>query len=274
MAEKIFKVEVPDGQHLGRAKGSDGEYRGLLFDDDNNLVGHAELSEVDGDDTSSSDDYPFEPSDSDGELDVDAIIKGLETLVDLAVILAAVAEAAAPHVKRWWNERGRRSLHSGRQKVVSSWNKLARRSKKEAAGTGDGVVTEVDAVPASVSAELVDSYQDLRVTMSSTEARQRFVAALLAQEFADAQMRMLRSARIEDPQDRPLEFESAVQSLTPGQVSDVIEQLLARNPQLIEQETLAALGRMVDSPSHALPASLQDPDIEAALSITSGAVRR
>ena len=53
MAEKIFKVEVPDGQHLGRAKGSDGEYRGLLFDDDNNLVGHAELSEVDGDDTSS-----------------------------------------------------------------------------------------------------------------------------------------------------------------------------------------------------------------------------
>jgi hypothetical protein len=110
--------------------------------------------------------------------------------------------------------------------------------------------------------------------MSSTEARQRFVAALLAQEFADAQMRMLRSARIEDPQDRPLEFESAVQSLTPGRVSDVIEQLLARNPQLIEQETLAALGRMVDSPSHALPASLQDPDIEAALSITSGAVRR
>ena len=95
MAEKIFKAEVPDGQHLGRAKGSDGEYRGLLFDEDNNLVGHVGLSEVEdhGDDATDPIDDPWEPSSSEDEVDFDELLERLQVLLDLAILLAAAAEA-------------------------------------------------------------------------------------------------------------------------------------------------------------------------------------
>lgn len=52
-----------------------------------------------------------------------------------------------------------------------------------------------------------------------------------------------------------------MQALTPGDISDVIEQLLAKNPALIEQENLAAIGKMLDSPTHALPATLAGADL-------------
>lgn len=47
MVKKRFEVDIPEGQHLGRARDSDGT-RALLFDDKTNkLVAHAELREVD-----------------------------------------------------------------------------------------------------------------------------------------------------------------------------------------------------------------------------------
>ena len=47
MAMKRFDVEVPDGQHLGYSRGTDGAFRAHLFrDDTNGLAGHAELFEV------------------------------------------------------------------------------------------------------------------------------------------------------------------------------------------------------------------------------------
>lgn len=51
MAKKRFDVEVPDGQHLGFSRDTDGAYRAHLFDDEtNDLVGHAELFEPEDDD--------------------------------------------------------------------------------------------------------------------------------------------------------------------------------------------------------------------------------
>jgi hypothetical protein len=55
VAKKRFDVEVPDGQHLGVSRGTDGAYRAHLFHDDTNeLVGHAELFEVDEDEADPS----------------------------------------------------------------------------------------------------------------------------------------------------------------------------------------------------------------------------
>lgn len=276
MAERIFKAEVPDGHHLGRVKGTDGEYRGLLFDKDNNLVGHLGLTEVDEAEGADPDDWDDAPSERPGSDDVDleTIVRGLEAIVQLAVILAAATEAASPHVKRWWNERGRLALRSARIKAEASWNKLKRRSKNDADATPEVLVTESDGARVEASTELLESYQDLRETMSSAEARQRFVSALVAQEFADAQMRMVRNARIEDPEERSPKLKGGMQAVTSDQVREVIGELLDRNPELIEQENLAQLAGMLGSPDRALPATLRDPDIETALRLTSGTAPR
>jgi hypothetical protein len=54
VARKRFDVEVPDGQHLGFSRDTVGARRAHLFDDENNdLVGHAELFAPDEDESSS-----------------------------------------------------------------------------------------------------------------------------------------------------------------------------------------------------------------------------
>ncbi|MCB1284278.1 MAG: hypothetical protein KDB20_08125 [Microthrixaceae bacterium] len=260
MAEKIFRVEVPDGQHLGRARGEDGDYRGLLFDADNNLVGHAQLSEVDDTD---EDDHRNHRQPPDDDLDLEALVKDLQALVDLAILLAAAAEAAAPHIKRWWNERGRSFVLARRDKAKASLARLSKRLRRRSEPTPDGRAMLVDPVPPSDPTDLMHSYQELRVTMSSTEAQKRFVAALVAREFADAQMRMLHSARIVDADEPVFELEGVVQALTPGQVGSVIEQLLEENPSLIQQDNLAELAARLASAHRALPASLDVPAVRA-----------
>ncbi len=260
MAEKIFRVEVPDGQHLGRVRGEDGEYRGLLFDTDNNLVGHAHLSEVDDTDEDDGGSYAQPPDD---DLDLEDLVRNLQALVDLAILVAAAAEAAAPHIKRWWNERGRSFVISRRDKAKASFARMAKRLRRRSDATPSGRAELVETAPVADPTDLVKSYQELRVTMTSAEAKERFVAALLAKEFADAQMRMLHSARIVDVDESVTELESVVQSLTPGQVGSVIEQLLAENPALIQQDNLAELAAVLDSSQRALPASLDVPAVRA-----------
>lgn len=61
---------------------------------------------------------PREPSGRDDEIDIEKIAEGLVALVELAMLLAAAAEAAGPpHVKRWWNEHGRPTLRSAQNKA-------------------------------------------------------------------------------------------------------------------------------------------------------------
>lgn len=260
MAEKIFRVEIPEGQHLGRVKGEDDLRRGLLFDADNNLVGHAEMSEVNDEGEDDSTAYAQPPDD---DLDIEALVRNLQALVDLAILVAAAAEAAAPHIKRWWNERGRSFVISRRDKAKASLARVAKRLRRRSDATPGSGAELVETAPAADPTDLVKSYQELRVTMSSAEAKERFVAALLAKEFADAQMRMLHSARIVDIDESVTELESVVQSLTPGQVGFVIEQLLAENPALIQQDNLAELAAVLDSSQRALPASLDVPAVRA-----------
>lgn len=100
-------------------------------------------------------------------------------------------------------------------------------------GNGNGLVdmpNEAILVGEQVeSVELVEWYREVRMSMSSAEARERFVAALLAQESADAQLRLLPNARIDDVGDRSTEMEAAVGALTLERVSDVTDQLLEKN---------------------------------------------
>lgn len=91
--------------------------------------------------------------------------------------------------------------------------------------------------------------------MTSEEARRRFVDALLAQRYAEEQLRLLAEAKIVDGP-----------AVTSAVVGAVLEELLERNPGVIEQRSLAKLREMLASPTPALPASLVPPSIQAVIS--------
>ncbi|RZE62332.1 hypothetical protein C0Q97_04410 [Streptomyces albidoflavus] len=78
--------------------------------------------------------------------------------------------------------------------------------------------------------------------MSSVEARERFVAALLARLFSEEQLKTLRNARIEG-EDGPLVLNGVMESLTPKQVEDSITLMLEMHPSLLDEETLADIGK-------------------------------
>ncbi len=79
--------------------------------------------------------------------------------------------------------------------------------------------------------------------MSSSEARERFISALLARLFSEEQMRVLRNARIEN-ENVPLEL-SAMEALTPQQVGDSIKLMLEKHPSLLDEETLTEFWKVL-----------------------------
>ncbi|KIS28684.1 hypothetical protein TV39_04720 [Arthrobacter sp. SPG23] len=261
MARKRLDVEVPDGQHLGFSRDTDGAYRAHLFDNETNgLVGHAELFEPAKDESDSpyieyvyvSDSRPKEGRElADKELD-----EALEALVRLGIIVAA---AAAPHVKRWWQGRAIPGLKSAGNTallavkstsdntlltVKSTWNRFTGTRKPERSDAPVEMVPAAEPVREDSSTELEVAFKDYRARMSSEEARQRFVVALLARAFSEEQMRMLRNAEIEDDGD-PLSLKAAMVALTPQQVGETITSMLEKNPSLLERESLAGLGMIL-----------------------------
>lgn len=243
---KRFDVEIPDGQHLGFSRDSDGAYRAHLFDDETNqLVGHAELFEPGDDDWGASNvdnAYGWESESEDRNEDLDELAEALGNLVALGIITAAAL--AAPHIKRWWTDKVLPALKSTPARIKSAWKHVARsRSTDEEVITAELVVAEPPSVQSSSEVDV--ALEELRVTMTSDEARQRFVAALVAKAFADEQLRLLRAARIEAGEDNA-ELERALRELTPEQVRDAINRMLANDPALLDRESLAEFGRLVD----------------------------
>ncbi len=70
--------------------------------------------------------------------------------------------------------------------------------------------------------------------MSSTEAQQRLVAALVARAFSDEQMRMLLNAQIEDT-DGPEVSQVSLERLTPREVEQHVNLVLEANPHLVQE---------------------------------------
>ncbi|MFD0315608.1 hypothetical protein [Streptomyces flavalbus] len=217
MASLRGRLEYSDELTPGQTK--DGGLHQNLYDSQGRLVGHA---------TFIPDDENEADSPERSELD-----KLLGALVLLGAIKAA--EKAAPHLKRWWNDQALPYMKSARIRLAQ-----ARKSDSQAAPTASTTLTE--SAPAQTPQEVAAIGEDYRASMSSTEAWERFVAALMARLFSEEQMRILRNVQIKDEND-PLEL-SAVGALTP-QLGDSIRLMLETNPSLLDEETLAELGRVL-----------------------------
>lgn len=264
MEKKRFDVEIPDGQHLGFSRDTDGAYRAHLFDDETNgLVGHAELFEVQEDATESPYVQHVYVSDSTGtktsELTDEELEELLRGLVSLAIIVATFAAAAAPQVKNWWHgvalpamksgsETARVAIKSAGEKTVmtakSALNKLTE-TLRHGGGASSEPARESEAVIENSSSNEVEvAFESYRARMDSTEARERFAAALLARAFSDEQLRLLREAEFENDPDSRL-LHATMGRLTQEQVTATLSLLLQKNPSLLERQPLTELATVV-----------------------------
>lgn len=253
MAKIRLDVEVPDGQHLGFSRDTDGAYRGHLFDDEtNDLVGHAELFEPNEDDADSLNSQfvyvSISEATKDQELTAEEIAQALDALLRLGILVTVLAVETAPHVKRWLHDIAIPAMKSTsdnvRQSVKSTWNRFTRARVTDRGTAPAGMISTTEPVRAESSTELEIAFEDYRARMSSTEARERFVVALLAKAFSEEQMRMLRNANFEDDDDER-GLKAVVEALTPQQVGETLTTILEKNPSLLDRGSLAELGTVL-----------------------------
>lgn len=252
-----FDVDIPEGQHLGFSRDTDGAYRAHLFDDETGgLVGHAELHEVveEAQDSASTPEQPSysepiyvrEPQDDD-EVDV------LGALVALGIVVAAAR--AAPHVAQWWEDTARPGISAVRARAASVLDRL--RSRR-------GASTDVAALDDRSEVESVTAVPTTEIgapapTMTAEEATKRRIAAAIASRFVEEQHALLSQARIVDGPDAAALVE-AIGAIEPGDIEDVIATLLSSQPGLLEAENVTPeLDALLQSPPESLPLRTESP---------------
>lgn len=248
MVRKRYDVEVPEGTHLGWSRDANGGHRAHLFDDETGrLVGHAELFESQRDDYGAPgaggqyySDYPGQyhnayqsrPLTDYEREQIEQIAELLVSLVAFGILKAV--EHLAPRLKRWW----RRAAPA----LVEGWRRiLRRRSRMPASAIVRHKVTvePPQDVPLIPTTQLQDSLLDYRADMSSAEARERLISALVARAFADQQMRLIRAAQIHG--DDAARLEASIRTVTPQQVSAALRNLLSEHPEVLAVESPEAL---------------------------------
>lgn len=243
MPKKKMLVEWDDGADLSQSRKKPGALSPLTRDGDNKL-GHVTLSEVDDDEEDWESDRDWEEAAEARRAEQEAQAE-LVALVVLALI--AGTQKAAPHVKRWWNDQAVPFMRRSRSRLPR-----ARLPRRRAAADESFVEISVDEYfmlphPAQTqpSADVTNALAEYRAQMSSAEARERFVAALVARAFSEEQLRMLRDARIDDD-GAALDLASAIESLTPHQLGESITLMLEANPSWPDDETLSELERIIE----------------------------
>jgi len=236
-------VEYENGAHLSQSQKKPGDYSPLTREDGTNRLGQVTLSPIEADEADSVTDSPPVLVYVVDERASDSRAKELSELEELLgnlVLLGAIwaAEKAAPHLKRLWNDQARPA-------IKLTWNRLARTREVDSQAATAESSPLIESAPAESSQEVVAALEAYRDSMSSAEARERFVAALLARLFSEEQLRVLRNVRIED-EDSPLELNSAPEKLTSQQVGDSLKLMLEADSSLLDEKTLVELGKILE----------------------------
>jgi hypothetical protein len=153
--------------------------------------------------------------------------------------------------------------------MKSAWNKLAKRREAHSQVVVAEAATLIDGAPEDTGQEVVAALEAFKASMSSAEARDRFVAALMARLFSDEQLRILRDARIEYG-DGLHALESAAEAVTAQQVGESITLMLEANPSLLNEETLTELRRILGRRADGEYVPMRREQINEALRLTDG----
>ncbi|WP_143677153.1 hypothetical protein [Streptomyces scabiei] len=238
MASVKGRFEYPDDLTPGHSK--DGGLHHNLYDDQKNLVGHAKFIP----DDENEEDPPTEPpplffNTNKCDCESDSQVRERldpEEIVEALIILIKFAEWTAPRLKDLWNAQALPFIKSTR-------NRFARTRKTDSPDTPSESATLIESTSSDSPQEVIAKLEEDQVSMSSEEASARFAAALMARLFSDEQMRILRSARIEDEGDS-LELSTA-ENPTRQKIAENVRLILEANPSLLTNESLAELGKLL-----------------------------
>lgn len=264
-------VRVPKGERLADSKKTEGWSRGFTPKSADKGPEHVEIRLKDEEDDVESDPTADEPQSSHtydyGEPqrqktpEQEALEEELAQLLGALIMLGMLkaAEWAQPRMRRLWNERLIPFLNTPRRR----WQERRAQRKVHEQSTAEAPETVSHAMLVGETSKISNALEAYKANMSSSEARRHFTEALIAQRFADAKMRLLANARIED--DEMSELARAVQALTPKQVEVVLESILASNPTLLE-----GLGKLIESSRNDGALQLGSDGMKAALRLTDG----
>ncbi len=238
-------VERPAGTHLSQSQ-TPGGYSSLARDDvTNGLETHATLFPIVDDDESESGPisdpppaFPYLTEEYAPDSEAEELSEAKRLLAAL-IILGTVkaAEKIGPHARSWWDVHALPAIKKTR-------NRLA-----ETRRTDSRPATRIESTPADSSQKVIAALEKYRVSISSTEARERFFAALISRLFSEEQMRVLRNARIEDEEAGPFALISTMEGLTPRQLEDCVKLMLETHPTLLDEHSMAELGNILDDKS-------------------------
>jgi hypothetical protein len=253
--EKMW-VTRPAGTHLSESHKKPGKFSPLTRDDDTNELGQVTLDPVDEDEADWSAgpqpvwDYgttanrSAERSEAEEEL-----YSAIAALIVAAIRASAVV--AAPYIRQWWDGSAlpamKSTLESTRTMASSTLgsamdsarSKIVKVRRSDRRADAGEMVTFIEAPTSGASIELAALPAEDRARMSSAEAQQRLVAAVMAktiseraQAFSDEQMKILLGAVIEDADDFPPL--SALERLT-EEIEVGVNRILEANPALLQE---------------------------------------
>lgn len=164
--------------HLADAKGSPGAHRGLEYDDDNNLVAHAEYYPVDEGDLYEELREKYGKGTDDCEFEFDE--ERLQEKFEIGMVIAGVVIVLAPYVKDWMRGAAlpwmRDTAWPGAKSVVGRLREKAR-GKRE--------ICEADSIPVTLDVserngldfakQIATAEKEYRKQMTSDEARRKLI---------------------------------------------------------------------------------------------------
>lgn len=185
----------------------------------------------------------------------------LEEALGLLVMLGLIKAAkwARPRLQRVWSEHILTFL------VVKRDQWRERKGWRQLSGqvTSEGLTTIARAAPVDEANTVGNALKAYEATMTSAEARRHFAEALTVQRFVNVKMRLLDQARSEAG-GLPPEWAVAINELTPKQVENALDSLLASKPALLE-----GLGEFLKTNRDGNQLHLSNEEIHSALRITS-----
>lgn len=247
-----------DDDSLSPGNRSEGGWSQNLYDQDGHLREHATFIPDLGSDESDSTYSPygdppmFMSSETRLEFDDEEHVESEDSSdKSLAILLTALVGAVAvagtayvgPPLKNWASNTAVPFIKSSLSKVRMPWGK---KQDEEIAPEANGVThfRNAEINPGTAASQTPLGIDAKRQTMSNAEAQARLVAAAAAQLFAEEQTRLVIRADVVNATDvDDLRRQLATH---PHDELEKILHHLARNPRLLEDESLAQLASFLD----------------------------
>ena len=243
----LYRLIHEEGTHLASSNDTEGASRGILFDDNTNkLVAHAEWVKVDESEYEFDDSYDYQENQQKVELSPED--QKLAQLLGEAIAagtMYVLTEYVAPHVNRWWQNKAVPTMKE-KWKIFTDKRKdrpFLKGKKKSNLQTNE-IVAANETVQGMFSHELEGAYEKYINDMTSEEAQRELLDIFILSALLITKIRKLSNARIinGDAPGEYLEGQKILERLTAPEYIGSINQILEKNPQLIEEKAAVLSG--------------------------------